>query len=142
MAVLETDTAVNAKRRKAHRLMQRHAGRIRQGDSGECLAVAQVHQDALELLVEPFAGALAARVFPDVRARVHRSVVGRALAMLAGVDVAVHPAVRALADKPRQVLQRLDDALPHPVLSRSFKLERDARVLNDGRIDGGEGFSV
>jgi hypothetical protein len=47
-----------------------------------------------------------------------------------------------LADEPEQVIQRLDDPAAHLVDARRRELERDVRILDNGRIDGRDGLGV
>src|SRR5258706_368058 len=131
---LEPGGAEDARRAETQRLVQRHAGRVRQGDAREGAAVAEEPQRLEERRVERLSDATP----PPGRAHVDRDL-GRPLVGGAGpksVGVRVPTDLRALrADDPGQAASHHADPLAHLLERRWLELERDRGLLDHRGVD-------
>src|SRR3712207_2773930 len=73
---------------------------------------------------------------------VHGPLVGGPGAVRAGVGVAQHPSIMALADQPGVALEGDLDTSAHLVCAGRLELERDDRVGHVGRVYGRDLFGV
>ena len=136
-----SNVAIHPYELKAQGCVEPHTAGIGQGDARVTLRQALQGQERKERGIQGPAHARAPRLGVDIDGDIHGPLIGGPSPVGTGVDIA-HDRSVPLADKPRQVLQRLDDPRLHLRLGRWLDFKRDGRLTDDGRVDRQDGRGI